>query len=46
MIDAPYTGAVIRYDKIDSADYFGATRVTDAGAQSLPKDLPGDRPAA
>jgi cell wall-associated NlpC family hydrolase len=26
MINAPYTGAVIRFDPIDSADYFGATR--------------------
>ncbi|WP_103504489.1 MULTISPECIES: bifunctional lytic transglycosylase/C40 family peptidase [unclassified Streptomyces] len=26
MIDAPYTGAVIRFDPIDTADYFGATR--------------------
>jgi cell wall-associated NlpC family hydrolase len=36
MIDAPYTGAVIRFDPIDSADYIGATRVTRAGAQALP----------
>ncbi|MEU8352807.1 bifunctional lytic transglycosylase/C40 family peptidase, partial [Streptomyces sp. NPDC048845] len=28
MINAPYTGAVIRFDKIDTPDYFGATRVT------------------
>jgi cell wall-associated NlpC family hydrolase len=28
MIDAPYTGAVVRFDPIDSADYFGATRPT------------------
>lgn len=28
MINAPYTGAVIRFDPIDSADYFGATRPT------------------
>ncbi|MCZ7417476.1 MULTISPECIES: C40 family peptidase [unclassified Streptomyces] len=28
MIDAPYTGAVIRFDPIDSPDYFGATRPT------------------
>ncbi|MGW3296205.1 C40 family peptidase [Streptomyces xiamenensis] len=28
MIDAPYTGAEIRFDPIDSADYFGATRPT------------------
>ncbi len=26
MINAPYTGAVIRFDPIDGADYFGATR--------------------
>lgn len=26
MINAPYTGATIRYDPIDSPDYFGATR--------------------
>ncbi|WP_329134800.1 bifunctional lytic transglycosylase/C40 family peptidase [Streptomyces sp. NBC_01476] len=36
MIDAPHTGAVIRFDPIDSADYIGATRVTQAGAQALP----------
>ncbi|GAA3728791.1 NlpC/P60 family protein [Streptomyces tremellae] len=40
MIDAPHTGAKIRFDKIDSPDYFGATRVTASGAASLPKDLP------
>ncbi|WP_229880103.1 C40 family peptidase, partial [Streptomyces echinoruber] len=28
MIDAPRTGAVIRFDPIDTPDYFGATRVT------------------
>ncbi|RKN41841.1 NlpC/P60 family protein [Streptomyces hoynatensis] len=28
MIDAPYTGAKIRFDPIDSPDYFGATRPT------------------
>ncbi|WP_129841182.1 bifunctional lytic transglycosylase/C40 family peptidase [Streptomyces sp. RFCAC02] len=28
MINAPYTGAEIRYDPIDSPDYFGATRPT------------------
>jgi cell wall-associated NlpC family hydrolase len=28
MINAPYTGAVIRFDPIDSADYIGATRPT------------------
>lgn len=37
MINAPYTGAVIRFDKIDSADYIGATRVTRGGAEALPK---------
>ncbi|ARQ69350.1 C40 family peptidase [Streptomyces marincola] len=26
MIDAPYTGATIRFDPIDTPDYFGATR--------------------
>lgn len=36
MIDAPHTGAVIRFDPIDEADYFGATRVTQAGADALP----------
>ncbi|MFE2944004.1 NlpC/P60 family protein [Streptomyces sp. NPDC059255] len=44
MINAPYTGAVIRFDKIDTPDYFGATRVTEDGAKSLPTDLPGSRP--
>ncbi|WP_078949399.1 C40 family peptidase [Streptomyces mutabilis] len=36
MIDAPRTGAVIRFDKIDTPDYFGATRVTEDGAKALP----------
>lgn len=36
MINAPYTGAVIRFDKIDTPDYFGATRVTKDGAEALP----------
>ncbi|CAL2066898.1 Peptidase P60 [Streptomyces murinus] len=36
MIDAPRTGAVIRFDPIDGADYFGATRVTEDGAKALP----------
>ncbi|WP_335981205.1 MULTISPECIES: bifunctional lytic transglycosylase/C40 family peptidase [Streptomycetaceae] len=36
MIDAPHTGAVIRFDPIDSPDYIGATRVTEGGAQALP----------
>jgi cell wall-associated NlpC family hydrolase len=38
MIHAPRTGTVIRFEKIDTQpDYFGATRVTQAGAQALPK---------
>ncbi|GHF19457.1 peptidase P60 [Streptomyces griseoluteus] len=36
MIDAPRTGAVIRFDPIDGGDYFGATRVTEDGAKALP----------
>lgn len=40
MINAPRPGAVIRFDPIDTPDYFGATRVTEDGAQALPKDLP------
>ncbi|MFE1298215.1 NlpC/P60 family protein [Streptomyces sp. NPDC058731] len=36
MIDAPRTGAVIRFDPIDTKDYFGATRVTEDGAKALP----------
>lgn len=36
MIDAPRTGAVIRFDPIDTPDYFGATRVTKDGAKALP----------
>ncbi|MFJ8083304.1 NlpC/P60 family protein [Streptomyces sp. NPDC096205] len=36
MIDAPRTGAVIRFDPIDTAKYFGATRVTADGAKALP----------
>ncbi|MEY9962762.1 cell wall-associated NlpC family hydrolase [Streptacidiphilus sp. MAP12-16] len=42
MINAPHTGAVIRYDSIDSeGDYFGATRVTAGGASALPTLQPG-----
>ncbi|WP_343298636.1 bifunctional lytic transglycosylase/C40 family peptidase [Streptomyces sp. SID1034] len=41
MINAPYTGAVIRFDKIDAPDYFGATRVTKDGAAALPTLQPG-----
>ncbi|MFB7454556.1 NlpC/P60 family protein [Streptomyces sp. NPDC056194] len=40
MIDAPRTGAVIRFDRIDTPDYFGATRVTSEGAAALPTHLP------
>ncbi|MFF9853707.1 C40 family peptidase [Streptomyces litmocidini] len=40
MIDAPRTGAVIRFDRIDTPDYFGATRVTQEGAAALPTHLP------
>jgi len=36
MIDAPHTGAKIRYDTIDQKDYIGATRVTPDGAEALP----------
>ncbi|WP_037678686.1 bifunctional lytic transglycosylase/C40 family peptidase [Streptomyces griseus] len=36
MIDAPRTGAVIRFDPIDTRKYFGATRVTEDGAKALP----------
>lgn len=36
MIDAPHTGAVIRFDPIDTPEYIGATRVTQSGAQALP----------
>ncbi|WP_406729766.1 bifunctional lytic transglycosylase/C40 family peptidase [Streptomyces sp. GD-15H] len=35
MIDAPRPGAVIRFDPIDTPDYFGATRVTEDGAKAL-----------
>jgi hypothetical protein len=42
MINAPHTGAVIRYDSLDSeGDYFGATRVTADGANALPVLQPG-----
>ncbi|MCQ4084579.1 bifunctional lytic transglycosylase/C40 family peptidase [Streptomyces sp. RB6PN25] len=43
MIDAPHTGATIRFDPIDEPDYIGATRVTQAGAAALPTALPGSR---
>ncbi|WP_328288296.1 C40 family peptidase [Streptomyces blattellae] len=35
MIDAPRPGAVIRFDPIDTPDYFGATRVTEDGGAAL-----------
>ncbi|KOX36928.1 peptidase P60 [Streptomyces sp. NRRL F-6491] len=40
MINAPRTGAVIRFDRIDTPDYFGATRVTPEGAAALPTHPP------
>lgn len=43
MIDAPRTGARIRFDPIDSPDYFGATRVTVQGAEALPSELPASK---
>ncbi|GAA4786819.1 transglycosylase TgdA [Streptomyces ziwulingensis] len=39
MINAPRTGAVIRFDPIDTPDYFGATRVTEDGAKALPSNV-------
>lgn len=36
MIDAPRPGAVVRFSRMDTPDYFGATRVTAAGAEALP----------
>ncbi|WUG43495.1 bifunctional lytic transglycosylase/C40 family peptidase [Kitasatospora sp. NBC_00458] len=36
MINAPHTNAVIRYDKIDTKEYIGATRVTSDAAEALP----------
>ncbi|MGW2541982.1 C40 family peptidase [Kitasatospora sp. NPDC001574] len=36
MINAPHTNAVIRYDKIDTREYIGATRVASDAAQALP----------
>ncbi|WP_107047339.1 bifunctional lytic transglycosylase/C40 family peptidase [Streptomyces sp. NRRL F-2664] len=46
MINAPFTGAVIRFDKIDTPDYFGATRVTRDGAEALPERSASGRPAS
>ena len=43
MIDAPRTGAVIRFTRIDTPDYFGATRVTADGAEALPT-APAEEP--
>lgn len=37
MVNAPHTGALIRFDKIDVPDYIGATRVTSDGAKALPR---------
>ncbi|MFD7733711.1 NlpC/P60 family protein [Kitasatospora phosalacinea] len=42
MIDAPHTGAKVRYDTIDQKDYIGATRVTSDGAAALPNRNPND----
>ncbi|MFI9604189.1 NlpC/P60 family protein [Streptomyces sp. NPDC052043] len=39
MIDAPRPGAVIRFDPIDTPDYFGATRVTEDGAKAMPSTV-------
>jgi cell wall-associated NlpC family hydrolase len=39
MINAPRPGAVIRFDPIDTPDYFGATRVTEDGAKALPTSV-------
>ncbi|MFJ4473355.1 NlpC/P60 family protein [Streptomyces sp. NPDC089424] len=36
MINAPRRNTVIRFDPIDTPDYFGATRVTEDGAKALP----------
>lgn len=51
MIDAPRPGAVIRFDPVDTPDYFGATRVTKDGAKALPEkpveklvERPGEKP--
>ena len=51
MIDAPRPGAVIRFDPVDTPDYFGATRVTKDGAKALPEksveklvERPGGKP--
>jgi cell wall-associated NlpC family hydrolase len=39
MLDAPHTGATVRFDPIDEADYFGATR--PESATSVPSDQIG-----
>lgn len=51
MIDAPRPGAVIRFDPVDTPDYFGATRVTKDGAKAIPEkpveklvERPGGKP--
>ncbi|GHH87858.1 transglycosylase [Streptomyces sulfonofaciens] len=40
MIDAPRPHTKIRFDPIDTPDYFGATRVTQDGARALPEASP------
>lgn len=44
MIDAPRPGAVIRFDPVDTPDYFGATRVTEDGAKAVPSERPDGNP--
>lgn len=43
MINAPRAGAVIRFDSIDTPDYFGATRVTEDGANGGASAMPDKR---
>ncbi|WP_282795955.1 NlpC/P60 family protein [Streptomyces sp. CC224B] len=43
MINAPRPGAKIRFDPIDTPDYFGATRVTEDGAKAVPSEPPEER---
>lgn len=43
MIDAPRPGAKIRFDPVDTPDYFGATRVTEDGAKAVPSESPEER---
>ncbi|MFF2163880.1 NlpC/P60 family protein [Streptomyces sp. NPDC058175] len=44
MIDAPRPGAVIRFDPVDTPDYFGATRVTEDGAKAVPSERADGNP--